>query len=826
MKKVHLIIPMVLLCFGIFYQSSFAQVVAKIISGDGKAADRFGNAVAISGDYILVGAHQADVSGNNSGAAYIFKRSGKVWLQTQKLVPGDGAAGEEFGYSVALNDNFAVVGAWKDNDLGTNSGSVYVFQRSPNGWQQMAKLRASDGQAFNLFGGSLALSNETIAVGAYRDNDRGANSGSAYVFRFNGSSWTQEAKLIAPDGVADDEFGKSIAINGNHLAVGAHKDDDRGSNSGTVYIFEKGETNWAFVTKALASDGAVDDYFGHAVSINGDYLVVGARGDDDKGNESGSVYIYKRSETGWSEIKKLNATDGSANDLFGWSISFSGTYLVVGAYGDAIVGPKTGSLYIYQHNGADWHEIKFTAPDAAAYDWFGYAVAVSNGIAVVGACVDDDRGSGSGSAYVKYIDSPPRLASVTDVPFDQGGKVTVTWEASPLDNGVDTLAYYSIWRALPSQSQSGTAGFAMEYMTRNFTGQAIRTTQENGTEMAWEWLANQPAHFYANYAFTATTLYDSISTTDAMHYFLVSAHTPDPNIYFDSNVLGGYSVDNLAPEPPTGLIAYVVGNAIELAWDESPAQDLKYYFIYRNGVISDTTIYNSYLDNTVEIGSSYYYVITAVDVHENESKFSDQATTGPVPVELSAFSATVGLTSVNLEWSTASETNNYGFEIERQAKGTLPWQVIGFVPGHGTTAETKHYAFTDPLDEMLISERNELQYRLKQLDVDGTFSFSNTLSVITGIPDQFELRQNYPNPFNAETVVQLNLSAPTEVELVIYNTMGQRIRTLAQGQFEAGSYKLNWNGTDEMGIQVVSGVYLYQVKAGNFITARRMILVK
>ena len=236
----------------------------------------------------------------------------------------------------------------------------------------------------------------------------------------------------------------------------------------------------------------------------------------------------------------------------------------------------------------------------------------------------------------------PFVLSVKDVPYDQGGHVTVKWSASSLDNPVNNLPFYSIWRALPEGVQLKGSIVSLKDITIDFEGPAYRIE----TDLAWEWLANQPAHHFASYSYTAETLYDSTSMTDGIHYFLVSAHTNDPGVFYDSNIDSGYSVDNLAPTVPTGLFASIgEDNSVVLSWDHPVDEDFNFFKVYR-GLEPDfdptgtepvvETIDTTYIDTQTEIGNTYYYRISAVDFHDNESDFSEIVSATIVSIDESA----------------------------------------------------------------------------------------------------------------------------------------------------------------------------------------------
>ena len=389
----------------------FSQV-QKLIASDGAANDWFGNSVAVSCDTVVVGAFNDDDNGNASGAAYIFERNqggADNWGQVKKLTASDASANSSFGVSVAISKNTVVVGA-------NNKNAAYVFEQNKGGadnWGQVRKLTGSDTAAFDLFGESVAVSVDTIAVGALGDDDSGSNSGSAYVFDRNSGgvdSWGQVAKITAADGAANDVFGRSVSISCDSVVVGAFGDDDNGNNSGSAYIFQRnrgGLNNWAQVTKITASDAGALDQFGGSVSISCDALVVGAAGNDDNGGNSGSAYIFERTQGGannWGQVKKLTASDAASGDLFGDSVAISTDTVVISAeFGGGNI-QHSGSAYIFELNTGgveNWGEVaEITASDGATNDIFGWSVAVSCDTIVIGAISADGNTQNSGSAYL------------------------------------------------------------------------------------------------------------------------------------------------------------------------------------------------------------------------------------------------------------------------------------------------------------------------------------------------------------------------------------------------------------------------------------------
>jgi hypothetical protein len=598
----------------------------KITPDDGSVGDNFGVSTAISDDYAVVGAWHDDDNGSNSGSAYVFKRTGSAWSQEAKLLPDDGDIDDEFGYPVSISGDYVVIGARHDDDNGSNSGSAYVFKRTGTSWTQEAKLLPDDGDVDDLFGFWVSISNEYAIIGAQFDDDNGSNSGSAYVFKRTGTSWTQEAKLLPDDGDVDDRFGFSVSISGDYAVVGAYLDDnDNGSNSGSAYIFKRTGTSWNQEIKLLPSDVAANHWFGWNVSISGDYAVVAAL--------KKAAYVFKRTGTGWTQEAKVQSSDLEDADRFGWNVSISGDKVFVGALKNSDNGPWSGSAYLFRHSGAGWtEEAKVISSDAAANDQFGHGASVSGGYGIVGSWLDDNNGTDSGSAYL-YGFFTPVISAVTDVPYDQGGSVTLKWNASSLDVNVDSLSYYSIWRALPGGINVQGMEVGITDISIDFSGQAYRVKSFGRNDFGWEWIANQPAHRFDTYTYTAQTLFDSSSTTDGKHYFMVSAHTNQPDLFYDSLVDSGYSIDNIAPAVPTGLLAFVTEqNTIKLFWNIPIDEDFSYFKIYRS-LDPDfdptgtepfaETIDTTFIDSDVENGETYYYILSAVDFNGNESEYTD-----------------------------------------------------------------------------------------------------------------------------------------------------------------------------------------------------------
>lgn len=375
----------------------------------------FGYKVAIDGDYAIVGVPRANAGLTlDAGAAYIFHRNNGVWEQQDNVYADDAQTGDYFGASVSISGDYAVVGAHLD-DVGANAdqGSIYVFKRNGLNWTQQQKLTANDGTAIDFFGYSIAIDSTTIVVGAPRDNiGANADQGSVYIYGFLLFGFAFDAKLTASDGDAGDSFGTSVSVNGNFLAVGAIYDDIGGNaNQGSVYSFSQFSNNpqgWStgqpYHAKISALDGDANDNFGCSVSLGFIFLAVGVRSDDiNSNNDQGSVYVYTRLP----------------------------------------VPP-------YNYSSPD----KVIAPDGDANDLFGTWVSNSGVHLIIGAPFDDSPFGvlNQGSVYVYSLlgASPSFIRKIEDDPGEAGGN---------FGNAVGISGYEVIIGAYLKKDGEGQVGF-------------------------------------------------------------------------------------------------------------------------------------------------------------------------------------------------------------------------------------------------------------------------------------------------------------------------------------------------------------------------------
>ncbi len=345
---------------------------ARLLPSDGAAFWYFGFAVALDGDRAVVTADGATCDGGaDCGAAYVFDYDGNAWTETAKLVSSNPRSGIRFGNDVAVDGDRVVVGAFRDDcEPGDNAGcgAAYVFEPDGEGaWAESARLTASDGGTTDWFGFSIALDGDRLLVGAQRDRCDGGDGtcGSAYVFDYDGT-WEETARITASDGAPFDLFGFAADLDGDHALVGARGDDcTAGPACGAAYVFELEDGVWTETTKLTPDERENEQLFGAAVALDGDGVLVGAEGEDCAGGglNCGAAYVFGTDSTGWAQADRLVASDAASFDNFGVAVDLSGSYALVGAYlVDCAAGFDCGAAYVFERAGGT----SVGAPAAAA----------------------------------------------------------------------------------------------------------------------------------------------------------------------------------------------------------------------------------------------------------------------------------------------------------------------------------------------------------------------------------------------------------------------------------------------------------------------------
>ena len=380
----------------------------KLFASDRAANDQFGSNVDVDGQVAAVGAKEDTHGGEQqAGSAYLVERSGGEWRETQKVTASDAAARDDFGRSVSIDGGWLFVGAGYDDHGGmSDAGSAYVFRRSGGTWSETQKLTASNATADALFGRAVAVDGEWAVVGASKEPHDGSDGeGAAYVFRRSGGNWSEHQRLVASDASERDLYGQALAIDGETIVVGAYKDwYDGGNEAGTTYVYELRDGSWEETQILNASDASGTAQFGASVALDGEWLAIGAQLDTYGGTvRPGSVFVFRRGSDGWIEQQKVVAPNPEKDGRFGSSVALDGETLVIGAYKEDYAGEEnSGVTYVYRGSGGAWTEQRrLTTSDAVPGDWLG-SVGVGDGWAVVGASRDDGGGNDEAGSVAFY----------------------------------------------------------------------------------------------------------------------------------------------------------------------------------------------------------------------------------------------------------------------------------------------------------------------------------------------------------------------------------------------------------------------------------------
>ncbi|MEL6822975.1 MAG: T9SS type A sorting domain-containing protein [Calditrichota bacterium] len=456
----------------------FSQVVEKkIVTSDATNSDEFGFTVAVDGDVAVIGAHRDRPSGSYSGSAYILTRTSGSWSEQQKLLASDTDSYKRFGNAVDISGSHLIIGAMGDDHSGPATGAAYIFQHENGNWQEKAKLFESNADRDDEFATAVAIDGSTVIIGVPGDDDE---TGSAYIYTGNGANWSEQQILTDANGAQDDKYGYAVALEGDLAVVGSPGDK-------SVFVYERSGSTWTELDRISPTGISGSAEFGEAIAISGDYIVVGAAKDSETASEAGAVFVFKRNGNSWEQVSKILAADGSAEDEFGVSVSIEDNLLAIGArYQDSAAGDG-GATYIYSRSGENWTEInKITASDAESDDRFGGAVDLKGDVLVVGAYKDDQPGADdAGSVYlfsgfgITSIDDEPganikrfQLEQNYPNPFNPSTQISYQIDRA----GETRLTVYNLLgqavRTLVSASQSA-GSYSVSWDGLNDTGFAV-----------------------------------------------------------------------------------------------------------------------------------------------------------------------------------------------------------------------------------------------------------------------------------------------------------------------------------------------------------------
>ena len=488
-----------LICWAVMAAGLNTLTAAEVlIADDAIPGTAFGADVSIHGDILVVGAPgDYTDAGVLAGSAYVFVRDGTKWVQRHKLTASDGAALDEFGFSVAVFGNTIAIGSVANDAVPgqPGAGAVYVFQCDENKCVQEAKLIADNpqGQAYNQLGFSIAMSGDTIVAGApYVNTFNLIEHGAAYVYVRSNGNWTMQAKLIAGDLPAPNpapptpiflsfaRFGSSVAIDSNTIVVGAHRNDTAaGEDAGSAFVYLRNGTNWTQWAQLAAKDAVTADRFGASVAIDGDTILVGANHFLKLApTNTGAAYVFTRFGPVWRQQAKLIPCDLAPGDFFGGSVAVKGDTAYVGASNkDSAAGVDSGAVYRFLRNGTNWiRQSKRTADYAFASGWFGRSMALDGNNLLVGAPRDFEAARGFGLAYVLDASPQPGMHSTLSpstgyTVVSNAHTVLATLTSNDLAAGNIAMSFQVIDG--PNAGRTGT----------NFTdecGEALFTYQGNG----------------------------------------------------------------------------------------------------------------------------------------------------------------------------------------------------------------------------------------------------------------------------------------------------------------------------------------------------------
>lgn len=403
MKRV-LLFAVVLLLGSTSFAQDWVQA-QKVIAEDLNGLANFGNAVHISENWAIVGAWRDNTIEPEAGAAYVYQRNNDQWDFYQKLTPSNIEENDRFGYSVYIDENTILVGAIGS---GVNDeGSVFYFVNNGSNWVQQQIIQASDAQEGDFFGVSVEAEGDVLICGSMFSDNAGeeSQSGAAYIFRLQSENWIEEQIIVPSDNDVADNFGSDVSISGNKVAISAPNDRfDDIFLEGSVYIYVFDETSWNLEQKLTldVADGQISDSFGRSLSLDQNRLMVGSQTNLGGGFSSGAVGVFEFLGTSWVQTALFTGSDIQAFFKFGYSLQLDGNRAVIGLWDTSIPTNETlsGRAYVYELINGTWTEQQVLEPnDGDPNDQFGFAVSISEGYILVGSQIDSDFLSGAGSAY-------------------------------------------------------------------------------------------------------------------------------------------------------------------------------------------------------------------------------------------------------------------------------------------------------------------------------------------------------------------------------------------------------------------------------------------
>ena len=793
---------------------------------DGNPGDRFGSAVAISETHAIVGAWNSE---SEKGAAYIFVKSGSAWIQQAKIVASDGDTGDQFGRSVAIDGEFAVVGAWQnDNERGASAGAVYVYRLNGSAWTQYVKLLAPDGELGDRFGSSVAVQGDRIVAGAANGGFFG--EGRAYVFSWEDPVWVTESTLVPEGAGLSDGFGSTVTIEGDLAVIGAPLyDRDTSVDEGIAYVFERDNSGeWILRTKVEANDGASGFQFATSVDIQGNEVIVGAPGAD---NQLGAVYVFLRSGNEWVIQNKISPGDGQDGESFGRALAYAGFDLIIGAPENSnINGANAGIVYLYSRRLNNWDfESTVLAANKLIQPLFGTAVAISDSTAVVGA---EGKEGDTGAAFV-YELSDSGWTQVAELTASDGAAGDLFGKAVAVSGDIVVVG------APGDDNERGTnAGSAYIYLrgSMGWSEQARLISSDGAAE----------DQFGSAVAIDGTTaaigapLADSPSGQDAGKVYVYDSDGPLWAEQIVISLVDGSQGDGL------GTSVALENTTLVMGAPETSAKTGRVYVYVEVGI---TWVREAVLTGSdVEIGDQFgadvdlddNYIIIGSPIHNAEqgAGYVFRRTSGEWgSVEEGKIESAVGAPGDRLGTS-VSLSGNFAMLGAPQSDGALGASYLFERDGLIWLQQTR---FVSPDQEGADQVGQDValdgEHALigASYDTNGNgfeagsayfLSISGPIFVVANdedhpLPATLELLQNYPNPAQSSTVITFTVGSAGPINLSIYDLLGRQVSTLLDEVKTAGTYEVQLNVS-----HLPSGTYLYTLTTPNGRHAQTMTVVR
>ena len=860
---------------------------ARLVPKDLKPNDEFGNVIALKGDTLVVGMPRYSEVGKNYGTVFVYTRIGDRWVRQSNVNANDTEESDRFGNAVDFDGKHLIVGAYSANAPQGDSGAAYIFARQGNSWIQQAKLTANDGDSFDWFGSSVAISGDVAVVGAIREDGKGINSdsGAVYVFRKIGESWVQEAKVIGRDTREKHNFGYTVKTNGEIFVVGVPKGGSTGN--GAVYIFRFQDNVWRQHGAALIAQSG--NNFGQSISLGNQMIIVGSPRDDNdewekqiKRGGTGAAYIFRERNGQWMRTARLLPNDAMEGDSFGYAVAVNGNTVVVGSISHSAGGALSGAAYIYTKQGGKWLKLaKLIDPVSSSENEFGYSVAITENTVVVGSRQDDRRGINTGSVYV--------YASLTDdkgkIRWDKQSVLTADDAAMGAqfghavavdkdtilvgaygmdDTGIDSGAAYlfartsGVWKQQAKVSGQGTGdlfGYSVAidedivvvgaHGTNQEAGSAFVFVRDNAT---WRQQAKLEANDstpgdafgYSVAVYQQTVIVgapkNGVAGTDAgaAYVFVKQGDTwgQQAKLIAADAAMGDQFGIAVAIDNDTAIIGAWLDDVTVAETGSAPDAGSAYAFIYQRGNWSQQT---KFIADEPGVGAHFGLAVAlndlAVVVGAPDHNTVEDEDEPPIPSTGSVYS----FTRIGEFWSPViSAKISEGSAPYDRFGGTLGMSDGAIIVGiHGDDNAGKDAGAVFIFD--YVDFGLDVEPEPFSVQPDSGLKISSHVKVKMGgfgeLPRQTQLLSNYPNPFNPETWIPFQLAQPTSVILRLYDFEGKVIRTIDLGYKKIGFYTatnraIYWDGKNQLGESVSSGVYFYRLTTLDYDAVKKMVILK